>query len=93
MTAPIASGWSGFRVGLAPTGKRRLFTAHTLSGHALGRDRLVGRPENREYSRQFGGIWGIPDKIMNRAASNSDRKVFSIRLLAARSLDFGRPAV
>src|SRR3982074_3105063 len=33
MTAPIASGWSGCRVGLAPTGKRRLCTAHTLSGH------------------------------------------------------------
>jgi hypothetical protein len=29
VTAPIASGWSGCRVGLAPTGKRRLFTAHT----------------------------------------------------------------
>src|SRR5450756_2291676 len=28
VTAPIASGWSGCRVGLAPTGKRRLFTAH-----------------------------------------------------------------
>jgi hypothetical protein len=33
MTAPIASGWSGCRVGLAPTGKRRLFTAHTHNGH------------------------------------------------------------
>jgi hypothetical protein len=33
MTAPIASGWSGCRVGLAPTGKRRLFTAHGHSGH------------------------------------------------------------
>src|SRR6266550_1253077 len=33
MTAPIASGWSGCRVGLAPTGKRRLFTAHTPSRH------------------------------------------------------------
>src|SRR6202043_3854641 len=32
MTAPVASGWSGCRVGLAPTGKRRLLTAHTLSG-------------------------------------------------------------
>ena len=31
MPAPVASGWSGCRVGLAPTGKRRLFTAHTLS--------------------------------------------------------------
>src|SRR4249920_292753 len=32
MTAPIASGWSGRRVGLAPTGKRRLVTAHRRSG-------------------------------------------------------------
>ena len=32
MTAPIASGWSGCRVGLAPTGKRRLCTAHTRNG-------------------------------------------------------------
>ncbi|MCI0627639.1 MAG: hypothetical protein L0387_39315, partial [Acidobacteria bacterium] len=29
MTAPVASGWSDRRVGLAPTGKRRLITAHT----------------------------------------------------------------
>src|SRR6266481_4379267 len=29
MPAPVASGWSGYRVGLAPTGKRRLVTAHT----------------------------------------------------------------
>ena len=33
MTAPIAFGWSGCRVGLAPTGKRRLVTAHTPSRH------------------------------------------------------------
>jgi hypothetical protein len=33
MTAPIASGWSGCRVGLAPTGKRRLVTAHTHLRH------------------------------------------------------------
>src|SRR5580692_862261 len=32
MTAPIASGWSGCRVGLAPTGKRRLCTAHANNG-------------------------------------------------------------
>jgi hypothetical protein len=31
--APVASGWSGCRVGLAPTGKRRLTTAHTRSRH------------------------------------------------------------
>src|SRR5271168_4507970 len=34
MTAPVASGWSVRRVGLAPTGKRRLLTAHTYSGHS-----------------------------------------------------------
>src|SRR5712664_1953361 len=33
MTAPVASGWSGCRVGLAPTGKRRLSTAHAKSRH------------------------------------------------------------
>src|ERR1017187_10397207 len=36
MTAPIASGWSGCRVALAPTGKRRLVTAHTQLGHLAG---------------------------------------------------------
>src|SRR6267143_5230802 len=34
MTGPIASGWSDCRVGFAPTGKRRLCTAHTRSGHS-----------------------------------------------------------
>jgi hypothetical protein len=34
IAAPVASGWSVCRVGLAPTGKRRLVTAHTRSGHA-----------------------------------------------------------
>src|SRR4051812_39001482 len=33
IAAPVASGWSGCRVGLAPTGKRRLVTAHTQLGH------------------------------------------------------------
>jgi len=47
MTVPIASGWSGCRVGLAPTGKRRLFTAHTPSGHSP--DRLY--PFKRASSR------------------------------------------
>src|SRR6202042_2687679 len=35
MTAPVASGWSVRRVGLAPTGKRRLLTAHANSGHSV----------------------------------------------------------
>src|SRR5450432_2838043 len=47
MTAPIASGWSGCRVGLAPTGKRRLCTAHANRGsRAISFDQFVGRNEN-----------------------------------------------
>jgi len=34
MTAPVASGWSVRRVGLSPTGKRRLLTAHANSGRS-----------------------------------------------------------
>jgi hypothetical protein len=34
MTAPVASGWSGCRVGLAPTGKRRLGTARRVKSPA-----------------------------------------------------------
>jgi hypothetical protein len=34
MTAPVASGWSVRRVGLSPTGKRRLLTAHAKSSHS-----------------------------------------------------------
>src|SRR6202022_4295478 len=37
MTAPIASGWSDCRVGLAPTGKQRLCTAHARSGNHTNR--------------------------------------------------------
>ena len=47
MTAPIASGWSGCRVGLAPTGKRRLCTAHVESrcdAVALGSNISVSAP-------------------------------------------------
>jgi hypothetical protein len=59
MTAPVASGWSGCRVGLAPTGKRRLVTAHTLSGHfriaprvsRLGKPSLDRQSQNARFAR------------------------------------------
>ena len=35
IAAPVASGWSVCRVGFAPTGKRRLLTAHAKSRHRL----------------------------------------------------------
>jgi hypothetical protein len=37
IAAPVASGWSGCRVGLTPTGKRRLSTAHGQSGLVIDR--------------------------------------------------------
>jgi hypothetical protein len=42
MTAPVASGWSGCRVGFAPTGKRRLVTAHTQLRHQTFSTSAIG---------------------------------------------------
>src|SRR6266446_3414358 len=42
MPAPVASGWSGCRVGLAPTGKRRLVTAHTQTRPSRPRQWVIG---------------------------------------------------
>ena len=42
MTAPVASGWSVRRVGLAPTGKRRLITAHAMSSRSALSCNLLG---------------------------------------------------
>ena len=42
MTAPVASGWSDCRVGLAPAGDRRLLTAHTRNGHSTPLVRFCG---------------------------------------------------
>src|SRR6266568_7821331 len=48
MTAPVASGWSGCRVGLAPTGKRRLARR---TGHAtISNCYLRQRPERMDWS-------------------------------------------
>jgi len=35
IAAPVASGWSICRAGLAPAGKRHLFTAHTHTGQPV----------------------------------------------------------
>ena len=47
IAAPAASGWSVCRVGLAPTGKRRLVTAHTRNGHFAIREKQ-GRVPTRQ---------------------------------------------
>src|ERR1700730_12632454 len=51
MTAPIASGWSDCRVGLAPTGKRRLCTAHARSGrsHTDADHSIIGQEQIKPY--------------------------------------------
>ncbi len=41
MTAPVATGWSLGRVGLTPTGKRRLCTAHTHSGRTRRSEAVI----------------------------------------------------
>ena len=43
IAAPVASGWSDCRVGLSPTGKRRLSTAHTRCGLSVATERLFPR--------------------------------------------------
>src|SRR5207253_9389193 len=65
IAAPVASGWSVRRVGLAPTGKRRLSTAHTRSGlmhrgkQPRSFDHLVGaggEPGRHVETKRFGGF-------------------------------------
>jgi hypothetical protein len=49
MSAPVASGWSGRRVGLAPTGKSAALSRRTWkSGHDQG-------PEERTPGRDYAG--------------------------------------
>src|SRR5579863_6502665 len=55
IAAPVASGWSVRRVGFAPTGKRRLVTAHGLSGHGwtCRLPRAVAHDPSRSSAAKF----------------------------------------
>ena len=47
MTAPMATGWSeSCRVGLAPTEKRRLCTAHAMTGRSWHAPRTTAPPDS-----------------------------------------------
>ena len=64
MAAPVASGWSGCRVGLAPTGERRLVTAHTQCGHCPNcgrrkRNHLVFAQRSRSGAISGGASWWL----------------------------------
>jgi len=54
MPAPVASGWSDCRVGFAPTGKRRLFTAHAISSLSRGSGFVPLTARRREGAPAFG---------------------------------------
>ncbi len=86
MTAPVASGWSDGRVGLAPSEKkRRLTTAHTRSGHRVRnysvfpsgalskREKVTGRSFDRKSARRGGEI------ALQTAGSESDSPSIAIR--------------
>src|SRR5450631_993785 len=76
MTAPIASGWSGCRVGLAPTGKRRLSTAHATGG----------RSRNCHFEIRFPPATGTANRYAFHArgmVSGRDSRVWAARRTAA----------
>jgi len=77
MTAPIASGWSGCRVGLAPTGKRRLVTAHANNGlmhrsNFLTFDHLVSTVEQRFGMVRALGHTTFANRLSVRAGTETD---------------------
>src|SRR5271165_1724301 len=87
MPAPVASGWSGCRVGLAPTGKRRLVTAHTHNGRsskclridALAVKRLEGGACSGHIfrtARSVEGEWGSSERF--EGSNSHSIAVFSI---------------
>jgi len=69
MTAPVASGWSGCRVGLAPTGKRRLVTAHTY----------CGRSRPRPWTPQLGGKHAYSGRPRKDRSSPQSRRSIPLR--------------
>jgi hypothetical protein len=85
MTAPIASGWSGCRVGLAPTGKRRLVTAHTQGGHRTAdRSRFILpalRPCVTCVADQADGTWAA---VFVMLASSTKLRVASQMAMPVR---------
>ena len=63
MTAPTASGWSDCRVGLAPTGKRRLFTAHGYSRHRAGAAKATRMTRNVTCRSQITALRKILSRL------------------------------
>ena len=68
IAAPVASGWSACRVGLAPTGKRRLVTAHTQSRHWMF-GRIFGLDGRESYRELLLGAVILPSPSKPRNCS------------------------
>jgi hypothetical protein len=74
MTAPVASGWSVRRVGLAPTGKRRLLTAHANSGRSPTEMRTsqiteAGARDGTEIKIYLGLLHWNPPRVVSMIAA------------------------
>jgi hypothetical protein len=82
MTAPVASGWSVRRVGLAPTGKRRLLTAHANSRHSRRRGERVKLAPKLAF--EFRG----PSR--NIRGSNLQKVVLKVKIRAVYETGFSR---
>ena len=67
MTAPVASGWSGCRVGLAPTGKRR----RTHRAHVERTSRIAAVAAGGKRSTALNAIERLPHAAQSRP---SDRQ-------------------
>jgi hypothetical protein len=74
MTAPVASGWSVRRVGLAPTGKRRLLTAQAKSGRSRTAAFILTTPAEvdrwLEAKRPLDGRASRTSRVRYRRLSN-----------------------
>ena len=66
MTAPVASGWSVRRVGLLPTGKRRLLTAHAKSSRSWRPSEWVKTTRSRNRSSVRGTGAHDPKRLPSR---------------------------
>jgi hypothetical protein len=74
MTAPVASGWSDCRVGLAPTGKRHLFTAHTPTSHSRTPRAAVHEREELQPSENLGKLAAPPRQYLGGSCMKALRE-------------------
>ena len=65
IAAPVASGWSGCRVGFAPTGKRRLFTAHATNGNNRPNGQDIKNDTDCPNGKDISSFTSSPESLAN----------------------------